>query len=326
MDDIVIFLWIIIFTIFMLLLYRFIFFVRSSLFEKRISKYTVKPIGREYLTISDEVESKYSKLCDLLANSIRNNRLFKNYIKNYYYFKYDGAHLIANKILIGIIFGFCAFIISFLSFRNDFILITIGFLFLGYLIPDILNYFKKKKLEKTISKDLINVITIMNHSFASGKSIIQAIDDVIESIDGTLKYEFIKIKMDITFGLELETTFKRFYERVPLDEVNYLTTSLIVLNRTGGNISKIFKTIENNFYSKKQIEEELKSSTSSSRFVYFLLIIMPIIMVIIITIFNPDYFICLFNNIIGFLILTLILVLYITYIIVIKKLLKIDFK
>ena len=49
---------------------------------------------------------------------------------------------------------------------------------------------------------------------------------------------------DIEYGLEIEEVFKRFNERVDLAEVKYITTSLTILNKTGGNIIDVFSSIE----------------------------------------------------------------------------------
>ena len=68
------------------------------------------------------------------------------------------------------------------------------------------------------------------------------------------------------------------------------------------------------------------STTSSARLVYRLLTILPVFMVVIITLLSPSYFMILFTNMIGILILVIIVTLYIMYILIIKKLLKIEYK
>ncbi len=44
--------------------------------------------------------------------------------------------------------------------------------------------------------------------------------------------------LELSFGLSVDVVFGRFAKRVELEEVSYLTASLSILNKTGGNIIK----------------------------------------------------------------------------------------
>ena len=328
MKDIVIFLWMIIFLVGLLLLYRFCLFIRSIKLEKRIENYTLDKDDLTDLSVSESIELWFNKTSIKLAKSLRKNKIFSSYSKNYYSngINKDGYLILANKIILEFILGIFSLLIAILFFLEEVLLITISGLLIGYLIPDIIISINKARNKKRISNDLVKVLSIMNHAFMSGKSIIQAIEVVSNEIDGPLRYEFQKMKMDLKFGLDLENVFERFYERVPLDDIRYLTTSLIVFNKTGGNIVTIFKIIEKNYYTRRELKKELESTTSSARLVYRLLTILPVFMVVIITLLSPSYFMILFTNMIGILILIIIVILYIMYILIIKKLLKIEYK
>ena len=90
-----------------------------------------------------------------------------------------------------------------------------------------------------------------------------------------------------------------------------------------GNIIRVFGSIEKNFYDKKKIKDEMNSLTSSSVFMFRMLVSMPIILVLILYSISPTYFVPFFINSIGRMILLLIIILYITYVFVIKKVLKV---
>ena len=129
----------------------------------------------------------------------------------------------------------------------------------------------------------------------------------------------------MTYCLSLEVVFDRFYHRVKIEDANYITSSLTLLNKTGGNIVKVFDTIEKDFFNKKKIREEMQSLTSSSIFVFRLLCIMPFIFITSIYLLNPDYFTPLFTTKVGLILLSITLLLYILYILIIRKLLEVKF-
>jgi len=117
-------------------------------------------------------------------------------------------------------------------------------LFVGYYFLDIIYEYNYRKYRKQVENDFLQAIIIMNNAFKSGRSITQAIDLVSMELRGPIAEEFKKISLEISFGLDIEVVFKRLADRVKLDEAIYLTTSLAITNRTGGNITKLFSSIE----------------------------------------------------------------------------------
>jgi tight adherence protein B len=184
-----------------------------------------------------------------------------------------------------------------------------------------LAYGRKRKL---VEDDLLRAITIMNNSFKSGSNVTKAVETVIDELEGPIKDEFKKILIDINYGLSLDVVFNRFYQRVKIEDAQYLTSSLALLNKTGGNIVKVFSLIEKTFYDKKKLRNELKSLTASSVFVFRFLLFLPFVFILLILIFNPAYFNPLFKHTIGTLVIGLIILLYIIYALVVKKVLKVN--
>lgn len=231
---------------------------------------------------------------------------------------------ISTKFLIGIFITTLYLLTKMFQYKSiSLIGILLSFL-LGFFIIDIFiqyNYLKKKK---RIEEDLLKAIIIMNNSFRSGRSIVQSIEIVKNELTGPISDEFKKIYLDISYGLSLEVVFERFYKRVKLEDVKYITSSLILLNKTGGNIIKVFASIEKEFFSKKKLMNELKTLTASSIFVFRILLILPFIIYILIFMLNKEYFQPLFNTTLGMIILVLIILLYILYILIIKRILKVE--
>jgi len=165
---------------------------------------------------------------------------------------------------------------------------------------------------------------MMNSAFKSGKNILQAIEIVKKELPSPIKEEFEIIHKDLSYGLDLSTVFERFYKRIKLKEAKYITSSLSLLSKTGGNIVTVFNMIEKSFYDRLKIKNELAALTSSSKFLYRMLIGMPIIFVLVIITMNPTYFNPLLTTNIGYIIDVIILVLYIIYIMIIKSVMKVE--
>ena len=305
-------------------------YIRSIKLEKRFSKYTINSKKNSSISLLDYLYNKYFDLVTKFSTSLNKSSYLKKratkYIKYNIAFELDdndGMKFIARKIFIGFIYTFVLILIGvMLSKMPNMISLLIPFI-LGYYTLDIIYFYKYSKYRKKIENDLLDAITIMNNAFKAGMSIIQAIDLVYKELDGPISKEFKKISTEISYGIDLDTAFKRFADRIKISEAVYLTSSLSVLNKTGGNIIKVFESIKKTMYSKKKLENELKSLTSSSRFIMWVLIFVPVAFVIFIATINRGYFKPLFENPLGIALIFIILIIYITYIFTVRKIMKV---
>ena len=299
--------------------------------EKKFSKYTISPLNTKELSIFDKLLIKINKLIKQTSNVLSKITILNKYAKNYEkHITYDqletrkGIDYISMKFLIGLITVILFLITQMFQYNKISLLGIIISFILGFFILDIFVHIEYKKKRKEISDDLLKAIIIMNNSFKSGMSIMQAIEIVKNELTGAIGDEFKKIYLDMSYGLTIETVFDRFYNRVKLEDAKFITTSLTLLNKTGGNIVKVFKSIEREFFDKKKLNDELKTVTASSTFVYKLLLIIPFIICTLIFILNPSYFNPLIKTQLGIMIIFLLLLLYTLYGFIVKKIMRIE--
>ena len=207
---------------------------------------------------------------------------------------------------------------------NKFNLITmfIGAIF-GYYVLDIYLYFREKRRKKLIETEILRAIIIMNNAFKSGKSILQAVELAANKLPEPICDEFKKIHHDISFGMNVDKVFERFAKRVDIEEVKYISSSLTILSKTGGNIVKVFSSIEKTLFAKKKLKEELKNLTASSNLLVKILLFIPVIFVGIIYLLNPRYFDPMFETTLGYIIFCIIFLIFILYAWFIEKIMKV---
>lgn len=294
--------------------------IRSIKLKKRISDYVINN-NIEDVSILGKVEKKYISIRKRLMRFLRKYIKFKDKTKEE---KNEELIFISNKILLSIIFLFGYLVLSIITFTKPLFVFAVLSLLIGYLIPIIKKEIDVRISKKLIERDLLKAISLINSSLQSGKSIIQAISVVGLELDGPIALEFKKIEKDLENGLSLFDAFTRFEKRVNLEEVEYITTSLFILNQTGGNIISIFSSIEEIFYTRGKLDSELKATISSSKLVFDLLVCLPFIIYLLIGLFNPNYFIIFFKSGIGLILFTVIVLIYILYIIIIKNIMKVE--
>ena len=307
-----------------------LFYRKSMRLEKRIGKYGVEPLKDSSTSFQDQLHLQYKKVLDWLKKGISKSVFMTDYGKKYdkYVGVIDndytcGLDFVANKIMVSFVVLLIAVFSKTIQYQVLDLYEICFPLILGFYVPDFIYMYHYKQYRERLENDLLQAIIVMNNAFKSGRSITQAIDLVTRELDGPISIEFKKMSMELSFGLSLEDVFKRFSERVKLEEVAYLTASLSILNKTGGNIIKVFSSIENSLFNKKKLKLELESLTGSSRIIMYVLFCVPILFIVFVSILNPNYFAPFFTSQLGWLLMIFILVMYIAYIMIVRKMMKV---
>ena len=298
--------------------------------EKRFGKYTISPLRDHSKSALDNFINYIRNLSSRISNRIDSFDIFRKASKRYQKYvdafsggRYNSMDFISMKILTSFLFLIVSIVIETIRFNVLSIYELVIPMIIGYFLLDIIFAYRYYRYRKKIEKDLLQAIIIMNNCFKSGRSITQAINIVAEQLEGAIADEFKKMSLELSFGLEIEVVFDRFAKRIKLEEAAYLTSSLSVLNKTGGNIIKVFTSIEKTLFNRQKLNLELKSLTGSSKIIMYALTLMPILFILVINFINKDYFAPLFTSAIGFIIMGVILILYITYIIIVRKIMKV---
>ncbi len=293
--------------------------LRNIKIKKRISDYVINSSDTEDISLIGKVFKKYFKIRKSLVVILK--KIFTKKIDNNYNEK---LLYLADKLLLALTTLIIYLIISLINFKKPQFILMILSLLVGYLIPIL----RKKLLyiinRRQVEKDLLKAISLINSSLASGKSMIQSIKVISVELDGPIALEFEQIEKDLENGLSLRTAFDRFSKRVNLEEVNYIATSLIILNQTGGDIKFLFKTLEERFYTRRRLNNELNAITASSKLLFQILVFMPIFLFILISLFSPNYFATFFKSELGLIIFSLIILIYLLYVVLIKNIMKVE--
>ena len=299
---------------------------KITMLEKRYKKFCLEPLNNNEVAVLDRFINFYNTLKKRLSKSFIKSALLKDYSKKYEKYvdkskviREDAMDFISTKFICGFIFAIIILIYDVLWFKPITSMQLLTSFLIGIFVPDIYWKYKEKTKKTQIEKDMLKAIIIMNNSFKSGLSIMQAIYMVSTELDGPIADEFRKMYIDISFGLDMDMVFERFANRVDSEEARYITTSLSVLNKTGGNIVQVFTSVERSAFTRKKLKEELGALSASANAIYKILIVIPVLIIAIILLLNPSYFGPLLTTGTGRVISALILLIYISYIVIIKR-------
>ena len=297
-------------------------------YERRIARYSISPLEYKDKSFADIVYDKYCKEVTKLSKILNRSKFITK--KSLKYEKYLGylpnfevIDFISNKIIISIIYIIITIFSITLQTRVVTILELIINLTIGYYLLDIYLYYRQKYMKKVIEKQVLKAVIVMNNAFKAGKSTMQAIYIASQELAPPLNYEFKRMYNEMQYGLSIDVVFDRLSKRVDNEAIQYLASSLIILNKTGGNIIKVFSSIERTLFDNQKLNEELKNLTASSNIIVKILLCIPFIFTFLIFILSPTYFNPLFESPLGHIVILLIILIFISYIWFLQRVMKV---
>ena len=296
---------------------------RIIFFDKRLKGYSVSNANDD-VSIMDKLFSYYHQFLSKFEKNTTLQKRSSSYSKYITLGEYENpVFFLLHKLVIGFIFTILVVFSSLLSghFVSFFgIIISFG---IGYYLYDIYLYFSTVAKKKKIKNDMLRAVILMNNSFKAGKSIMQAVFIASMELPKPINLEFKRIYQDMSYGLSADVAFQRFSKRVGLSEANYISSSLSILNKTGGNIVSVFTSMEKTLFDRKKLENDLKMSSSASNLVVKFLMGVPIVFALVIYVVSPHYFDPFFSSFLGYFLLFIMWLMFVIYIYLLNKILKV---
>ena len=138
--------------------------------------------------------------------------------------------------------------------------------------------------------DLLNRAIRAGHAFTTGLGMIAT--EAPEPVAGEFRATF----EEQNFGLPLRDALQNLTERVPLIDVRFFVTALLIQKETGGNLTEILDNLAHVIRDRFRIYRDIKAKSAHGRLTAGILIALPPLMVVSFQIVNPNYMPVLFND------------------------------
>jgi len=298
-----------------------ILIIHSIKLSHRLNNHIIKKSDDGNISIIDKLLIFYkSKKIEIAEGVLESNKTRKiNKIK-----ELKEIYNIIDSFLFAFTFLILYIILCIFHLRSISFISCIFVYILGFILPGLIDLIKTEIAKKNIEKNLLKVIMIINNNLQANKSIKEALIAAKNKTDGNLQIELGNVVNDLDHGLSLDVAFKRMKKRCNVEDITYLTTTLSILSKTGGNTKEVFNYLEDLFKTRKRLSQELDATIASSKLVYIILSILPIIVFIGMLLIYDNYLNIYIESTLGNLLGCIQLLLYLIYIIVIRKIMIID--
>jgi tight adherence protein B len=162
----------------------------------------------------------------------------------------------------------------------------------------VLNYKRGKRLrafEEAFPEalDLISRALKAGHAFATGLKMVA--DEMHEPVGP----EFRKTFDEQNFGLPLKDALDNLAHRVPIIDVRFFATAVLIQRETGGNLSEILENLAHVVRERFKILRQVRVYTAHGRMTGYVLLALPAVLCIALMFINPDHMNILFREHMG---------------------------
>jgi tight adherence protein B len=101
--------------------------------------------------------------------------------------------------------------------------------------------------------------------------------------------EFRMLREEQQLGLPLRDAIMNLVERMPIDDVRFLATAMLVQMETGGNLTQILDKTATVMRERVRLQGQVRIYTAQGRLSGWILCTMPFVLFLLIGMVNPDY-------------------------------------
>src|SRR5260370_2910181 len=228
--------------------------------------------------------------------------------------KYRAAEVFALAILLAL--G-TYFILGFLGMTLILLRLLIALLF-GWL-PIAYVIFKRKRRFKKFEENLPDAIDLFNRSMKAGHNIHSGLETMAQETFDPVRMEFRKVIEELALGSPIEDTLRNLGLRVPLIDLKFFVTGLILQRQTGANMVQVLENLALLIRERLNLAAKMKASTAQQRFSAGLLCAMPIVVAIGFWFLEPEHIRLLYPDDVGSKFLTYAIISALVGILVIRK-------
>ena len=267
---------------------------RARLLRDRLAavqKAAEREPGEELALLRDEMLSEIPALDSLLRRSERVSNL-------QLLLSQAGLEMRAgNMLMLCLVCGVVCAVVTLLVSK------TVVFGWVGLLVGAFLPYsfasYKRAKRFQKFEELFPEAIDTLARAVRAGHAFTTALELIANEISEPVASEFRKLFEEQKFGMPVRDALLNMSERVPLVDVKFFVTAVMLQRETGGNLAEILDNLSYMIRERFKIMRQVRVFTAQGRLTMMLLMALPPAIVVLMLLMNPGFIRPLFDDPMG---------------------------
>ncbi|MCU1298143.1 MAG: hypothetical protein JWO91_2421 [Acidobacteriaceae bacterium] len=262
-----------------------------------VEKSAERAPSEELALLRDEMLSKIPALDNLLRRSAQVSSLQTLLAQ-------ADLGIRAGNILIlcvvsGVIFGTVAVVVTASMPAREATFTRVLGLVVGTILPYWYASYRRNKRFQRFEELFPEAIDTLARAVRAGHAFTTALELIANEISEPIATEFRKLFEEQKFGLPVRDALLNLTERMPLVDVKFFVTAVMLQRETGGNLAEILDNLSYVIRERFKILRQVRVYTAQGRLTMLLLMALPPIIVVIMLVMNPAFISPLFSDPLG---------------------------
>ncbi len=170
---------------------------------------------------------------------------------------------------------------------------------IGFVLPySYASYRRSKRFEK-FEELFPEAIDTLARAVRAGHAFTTALEMITDEVAEPVSGEFRQLYEEQKFGMPVRDALLNLTERMPLVDVKFFVTAVMLQRETGGNLAEILDNLSYVIRERFKIQRQVRVYTAQGRLTMALLMGMPPIIIVVMMVLNPSFIRPLFSDPIG---------------------------
>ena len=161
-----------------------------------------------------------------------------------------------------------------------------------------LRHRRSKRLHQ-FEEQFPEALDLLSRAIRAGHAFQTALGMVGDDLSAPVGPEFKKTFDEQNFGLPLRDVLNQLAERVPILDVRFFVTAVLIQRDTGGNLSEILDNLAHVVRERFKIRRQVRVHTAHGRFTGYVLLALPAALGVALSFINPEHMRVLFHEHMG---------------------------
>jgi tight adherence protein B len=197
-------------------------------------------------------------------------------------------------------------------------------LLVGFMLPYSYMAIQRNKRFEKFEELFPEAIDTLARAVRAGHAFTTALEMITNEVAEPIAGEFRQLYEEQKFGMPVRDALMNLTDRVPLVDVKFFVTAVMLQRETGGNLAEILDNLSYVIRERFKVQRQVRVYTAQGRLTMALLMGMPPIIVVVMLVLNPGFIHPLFSDPIGHTLLVLGITLQTVGYFVIRRIIRIQ--
>lgn len=179
--------------------------------------------------------------------------------------------------------------------------------------------------QSSFADQLDDILQLLAGNLRAGHSLLQALDSLTREIEEPAAAELTRVVNEVRVGRDLGEALYQSAARMNSEDFRWVAQAIAIHRQVGGNLADVLDQVGRTIRERNKLRRQVRALSAEGKLSAWVLGGMPVLVIIAMSVFNPEYIGRLTQSVLGFLIIGISTVLMTVGILVLRKMVKVEF-